>query len=455
MTEATPERTTLQPRVGYVDKPAGDRTGRAPRLPLEGSCVDFTVAGQCRIFTDFAAGTSLKRTQAPPPYQFASVRIGPVAHPHQNCVQIGFSLKLALVRYRTVRVINTGVVFPLISLPDPEVALTAREHLDRLTKPVGSLGRLEHLATQLSSISGLVPPPIPQRVALCVFAGDHGVVEEGVTNWPSEVTGQMVANFASGGAAVSVLTKMFDIDLTVVDVGVSSDISHLAGVTHRKVKAGTANFMHHPAMTLDEAKAAVQVGLDIANESIDQGAQLLATGEMGIGNTTTSAAIICALTGSAPTTTVGRGTGIADSMHAHKTAVVASAVSALGTQASDPWHVLTEVGGLEIAALVGFIIGGAARKVPVILDGVITLAAALLADQFADNLRAYLIAGHRSTEPGASIALQLLDIDPILELDLRLGEGSGAAASVPIVRAAAALLNNMATFDGAGVTDKT
>jgi nicotinate-nucleotide--dimethylbenzimidazole phosphoribosyltransferase len=352
-------------------------------------------------------------------------------------------------------VINTGLVFPFISLPDPEVALAALKHLDRLTKPVGSLGRLEHLATQLSSISGLVPPPIPKQVALCVFAGDHGVVEEGVTNWPSEVTGQMVANFASGGAAVSVLTKMFDIDLTVVDVGVSSDISHLAGVTHRKVKAGTANFMHHPAMTLDEAKAAVQVGLDIANESIDRGAQLLATGEMGIGNTTASAAIICALTGSAPTTTVGRGTGIADSMHAHKTEIVASAVSALGTQASDPWHVLTEVGGLEIAALAGFIIGGAARKVPVILDGVITLAAALLADRFADNLRAYLIAGHRSTEPGASIAIELLDIAPILELDLRLGEGSGAAASVPIVRAAAALLNNMATFDGAGVTDKT
>jgi nicotinate-nucleotide--dimethylbenzimidazole phosphoribosyltransferase len=248
---------------------------------------------------------------------------------------------------------------------------------------------------------------------------------------------------------------LFDIELTVVDVGVSSDISEMSGVTHRKVRSGTANFLQASAMTLDEARAAVQVGLDIANEAVDRGAQLLATGEMGIGNTTSSAAIICALTGSPARTTVGRGTGIADTMHAHKVAVVASAVAALGSRVSDPWHVLTEVGGLEIAALVGYIVGGAARRVPVVLDGVITLAAALLADRFADNLRPYLLAGHLSTEPGAMIALDTLEIDPVLELDLRLGEGSGAATSVPIIRAAAALMNNMATFDAAGVTDKT
>jgi nicotinate-nucleotide--dimethylbenzimidazole phosphoribosyltransferase len=344
-----------------------------------------------------------------------------------------------------VPLIKTVGVFPAISFPDPQVGKSAREHLTRLTTPAGSLGRLEHLALQLCSISGQSPPPFPQQVGLSVFAGDHGVAAAGVTNCPSEVTAKMMANFAHGSAAISVLTKLYDIDLTLVDVGVGVDISTLDGVTHRKVRCGTANFIDNPAMTLDETRTAVQVGLDIAHESVQRGDQLLATGELGVGNITSSAAIICALTSSVPQMTVGRNAAIADATHTYKMALVASAVSALGTRRTDPWHVLSEVGGFEIAALVGFIIGGAANRVPVVLDGVATLAAALLADRFADNLRPYLIAGHRSSEPGAGIVLDVLDIDPILDLDLRLGEGTGAAASIPIVRAAAALMNNMAT----------
>jgi nicotinate-nucleotide--dimethylbenzimidazole phosphoribosyltransferase len=351
--------------------------------------------------------------------------------------------------------VNTVHVFPPISPTDPQVALAARAHIDRLTKPLGSLGRLEHLATHLCSIAGTVPAPIPDRAAVVIFAGDHGVTAEAVTPWPSEVTAQMIANFSSGGAAISVLTRRFNIKLVVVDVGVAGDISTMPGVVHRKVKAGTANLLHEPAMTLDEARAATQVGFDIATELVADGVQLLGTGEMGIGNTTASAAIIASLLGVPAARAVGRGTGITDEMYAHKVSVVGAAVAALGSQATDPWHVLSHVGGLEIAALVGFIIGGASCNVPVVIDGVITLSAALLADRMVENLRPYLIAGHRSTEPSATLALDDLDLDPVHELEMRLGEGSGAATAIPIIQAAAALMAEMATFDSAGVTDKT
>jgi nicotinate-nucleotide--dimethylbenzimidazole phosphoribosyltransferase len=346
-------------------------------------------------------------------------------------------------------------VFPEISPVDPHVALAARAHLDRLTKPLGSLGRLEVLATNLCLIAGVVPAPIPERTVVAIFAGDHGVTNAGVTPWPSEVTAQMVANFASGGAAINVLARRFNIEIVVVDVGVAGDISAVPGVVHRKVRAGTADMSTEPAMTLDEARQAAQVGFDIATGLVDSGVQLLATGEMGIGNTTASAAIISALTDTPATRAVGRGTGISDEMYAHKVKVVGAAVAGLGSQVTDPWHVLSHVGGLEIAALVGYIIGGASRRVPVVIDGVITLAAALLADRMVEHVRPYLIAGHRSTEPSASIALDDLDLDPIHELEMRLGEGSGGAVAIPIVQAAAALMAEMATFDGAGVTDKT
>ncbi len=351
--------------------------------------------------------------------------------------------------------INTVCVFPQISVIDPSIAPAARAHLDRLTKPLGSLGRLEHLAINLCAIAGAVPAPIPERATVVIFAGDHGITSEGVTPWPSEVTTQMVANFAAGGAAISVLTRRFNVDLCVVDVGIANNVTHLPGVIHRKVALGTANMLNGPAMTLDETRAAIQVGLDIANQLVDDGRQILATGEMGIGNTTASAAIIAALTGVPTSRAVGRGTGISDEMYAHKLSIVGSVVAALGSQASDPWQVLSSVGGLEIAALVGFIVGGAARRVPVVIDGVITLAAALVADRLVENVRPYLIAGHRSPEPSASIALDDLDLDPIHELEMRLGEGTGAATAIPIIQAAAALMAEMATFDSAGVTDKT
>lgn len=359
---------------------------------------------------------------------------------------------------RTIEAINTGPVIPAISSEDHQVGHAARVYLSRLTKPVGSLGRIETLATRLATIAGCVPGPLLQHPALVVFAGDHGVVAEGVTHWPSDVTAQMVANFAAGGAAINAITDQFGIELMVVDVGVAGDVSAVTGIRHNKVRRGTSNLAVEPAMSHDEATAAFEVGLSIAYELVDKGCDLLATGEMGIGNTTSAAAIICMLTGTPAHSGVGRGTGIDDATFARKVSVVNRAVDrvrATGSHLDDPWAVLSNLGGFEIAALAGFIIGGASRSVPVVLDGVITLAAAMIADRLDQNVRHHLIAGHRSTEPAAGFTLDFLDIDPILELDMRLGEGTGAAMAIPIVQAAAALMHRMATFDAAGVTDKS
>jgi nicotinate-nucleotide--dimethylbenzimidazole phosphoribosyltransferase len=351
-----------------------------------------------------------------------------------------------------------GDVIRQISSEDHQVSRSARVHLASLTKPVGSLGRLESLATRLATIARLVPPPQPDRPALVVFAADHGVVAEGVTNWSSDVTAQMIANFVNGGAAINVLTRQLGIDLSVVDVGVASDISNLDGVEHSAVRRGTGNLGEEAAMTVHEAQAAFEVGARKAEELVDRGHNLLVTGEMGIGNTTSAAALICLLTGTRPSRGVGRGTGISNEIFDKKVAVVRTAIErarAAEGQAQDPWIALSEVGGLEIAALAGYIAAGAARGVPIVLDGVSTLAAAMIADRMCPNLRHHLIAGHRSTEPAASIALDDLDLDPILELDMRLGEGTGGALAVPIVQAAAALMSGMATFERAGIADLT
>jgi nicotinate-nucleotide--dimethylbenzimidazole phosphoribosyltransferase len=339
--------------------------------------------------------------------------------------------------------------------PADDIAAGAATQLqNRLTKPQGSLGLLEALGMQLSAIAGTCPPPVPEPVTIAVFAGDHGVVEAGVTPWPSEVTAQMVANFCAGGAAINVLARHVGASVVVVDVGVANPIpGELDRLVQRNVARGTANLATGPAMTPEQASAALDVGVEIADDAIASGARLLVTGDMGIGNTTPSAALISAFTDASPREATGRGTGIDDAMLHIKTEVIEAALKRLAPDAT-PLEVLGEVGGLEIAALAGFIVAGAAARVPIVIDGVIAVAAAVVATAFAPAVRDYLIAGHRSSEPGASAGLAHLGITPVLDLSLRLGEGSGAALAVPIVQASAKILREMATFDAAGITEK-
>jgi nicotinate-nucleotide--dimethylbenzimidazole phosphoribosyltransferase len=318
---------------------------------------------------------------------------------------------------------------------------------DQLMKPRGSLGRLEALGVQLAAITGRCPPPVPARPAIAVFAADHGVVASGVTPWPNDITAEMVANFASGRAAINVLARQVGAAVHVVDVGVARDVSHLAGVRVHKVRSGTADLAQGPAMTTADACRALDVGVEIADVLVAAGHDLLVTGDMGIGNTTPSAALIAAFTGADGREVTGRGTGIDDAMLATKISVVEQAVSRVrGASERDAVAVLAEIGGLEIAALAGFCIGGAAARVPVLVDGVIACAALVVADRLVPGVAGRCIAGHRPVEPGARIALAYLGMDPVLDLDLRLGEGTGACLAVPIVRAAAAVLSEMATF---------
>ena len=335
---------------------------------------------------------------------------------------------------------------------DEEAAAAAHARQDQLTKPPGSLGRIEELGVQLAAIAGRCPPPIPQRPVVSVFAADHGVVASGVTPWPQEVTAQMVANFVGGGAAINVFARQVGATVQVVDIGVAGDVSALAGVEHRKVRPGTADLAHGPAMSVAEARAALDVGADLAAQLLADGHDLFATGDMGIGNTTASAAVIAASTRQPADAVTGRGTGIDDAMLAHKTEVVAAATARV-VDYLDPVSVIAEVGGLEIAALAGYIIGAAAGGCAVLIDGVIAAAALLLAERLAPGVTDRCIAGHRSTEPGATVALRHLGLEPVLDLGLRLGEGTGACLAVPVVGAAARVLNEMATFAEAAVAD--
>jgi nicotinate-nucleotide--dimethylbenzimidazole phosphoribosyltransferase len=342
---------------------------------------------------------------------------------------------------------------------DAAAAAEAAALSDRLTKPKGALGRLETLGAQLAGIAGVSPPPLPEPAAIAVFAGDHGVVAEGVTPWPSEVTAQMVANFCAGGAAINVLARHSHSRVLVVDVGVATPLPAglpSSALVEARVRPGTGNIAVEPAMTMEEAAAARDVGAVIAARLVSEGAACLVTGEMGIGNTTPSAAVIAALCRRPPAEVTGRGTGIDDPTLLAKVAVVERAVARLpvGAEGDDPLRVLASVGGLELAALAGFIVGGAVARVPVVIDGLIAVAAAVAAHAMAPDVLGYLIAGHRSTEPGATAGLRHLGLEPLLELELRLGEGTGACLAVPVVQAAARILSEMATFDSAGVTGK-
>jgi nicotinate-nucleotide--dimethylbenzimidazole phosphoribosyltransferase len=321
---------------------------------------------------------------------------------------------------------------------DLDAQSRAEELQSKLTKPPGSLGALEAIGIRLCAISGECPPPVPSPAALVVFAGDHGVLEEGVSPWPKEVTGQMVANFCAGGAAVS------------------------KGFLDRKIRAGTWNLAQQNAMSIDEANQAIQVGIDVASDLIAKGACCLITGDMGIGNTTPAAALIAAIANQPGRLVTGRGTGVDDAMLAHKTSIVEAALARYkGDIERDadggshgPLFALAALGGFEFGALAGFMLQGSASRIPILLDGVIADAAALLAASIAPEVTNYLFAGHLSSEPGAAIALEYLGLTPIVDLGLRLGEGSGACLSLPVLQAAAKIMREMATFDSAGISHK-
>jgi nicotinate-nucleotide--dimethylbenzimidazole phosphoribosyltransferase len=340
---------------------------------------------------------------------------------------------------------------------DRQAMADAAARQDLLTKPRGALGRLESLSIQLAGIAGACPAPVPTPGAVAVFAADHGVVAQGVSPWPQEVTAQMVLNLAAGGAAINVLARQAGASVTVVDVGVATPLPDdlPANVRRRAVRAGTADLTVEPAMSVEECRAALDVGAQVAADLVDGGARALVTGEMGIGNTTAAAAVVAALLGRAPAEVTGRGTGVDDDGLARKIAAIEAALARhAGAVAGGPESALAAVGGLEIAALAGYIVGGAAAGVPVVVDGVIADAALLAAERLVPGTSARCIAGHRSSEPGATAVLDALGLDPLLDLGLRLGEGSGACLALPVLEAAARILAEMATFDAAGVTDK-
>ncbi|HPA17042.1 MAG TPA: nicotinate-nucleotide--dimethylbenzimidazole phosphoribosyltransferase [Verrucomicrobiae bacterium] len=335
-------------------------------------------------------------------------------------------------------------------LPDapPETVLT---HLDDLTKPPGSLGRLEEFAARFCLIRGTDAPEMPKK-AIFTFAADHGVTEAGVSAYPKEVTRQMVLNMASGGAAINVLARHADAECRVVDVGVDADFGPVPGVVHRKVRRGTANLAIGPAMSPTEAEAAIGVGASLALEAANDGFSLLGTGEMGIGNTTPSAALFAALLPADPERVTGRGTGIDDGRLRAKIDVIRLGLNNNRNRLGDPLLALAAVGGLEIAAICGLILAAASRRIPVIVDGFISSAAALVAFRLQPNARAYLFFSHLSHEAGHRIFLDAIGARPMLDLDLRLGEGTGAALAMTLIDAGIRIYREMNTFSGAGVS---
>ena len=341
-----------------------------------------------------------------------------------------------------------------IAPADGAARAAARERLDRMTMPRGALGRVGELGVTLCGIARTCPPPLPEPAAVAVFAGDHGVHAQGVTPWPQEVTAQMVANFLAGGAVVNAFARQLGADVVVVDVGVAAPLDAGPGLLSRRVADGTADMTTGPALTREQARAAVEVGIAVARELVDNGHRALVTGDMGIANTTAAAALTCAFTGAEPADATGRGTGIDDATLIRKIDVVWRALALHRPDPADPLAVLAAFGGLEHAALTGFVLGGAAAGVPVLLDGVNAGAGALAAAVFAPDAVGSCLAGHRSVEPAHRLALAHLGLEPLIDLGMRLGEGTGALLALPVALGAARALRDVATFDAAGVTDK-
>jgi nicotinate-nucleotide--dimethylbenzimidazole phosphoribosyltransferase len=339
-----------------------------------------------------------------------------------------------------------------IEPPDSAAIAQARERQEHLTKPSGSLGVLEDLSVQLAGLAGECPPPLPEPAVIAIFAADHGVHAQGVTPWPQEVTAQMVANFLASGAVVNAIAEQAGAEVCVIDVGVIAELPAAPGLLPRKVRPGTADMTTGPAMSRQEAERAIEVGIETARDLVAAGNRCVVTGDMGIANTTASAALVAVFTGAEPGEVTGRGTGVDDETWARKVDVVRRALARHQPDPADPVGTLAAVGGLEHAALAGFVLGAAALRVPVVLDGVIACAAALAARALAPEAVHCLVAGHLSTEPGAGRALTALGLRPLLQLDMRLGEGSGGALALPILQSAARVLRDVATFDSAGVS---
>ncbi|MFP5070015.1 nicotinate-nucleotide--dimethylbenzimidazole phosphoribosyltransferase [Pseudonocardia nantongensis] len=337
---------------------------------------------------------------------------------------------------------------------DDAARTAAAARLDRMTKPRGALGRVEDVAVTLAGIAGTETPPVPAPAAVAVFAADHGVHAQGVTPWPQEVTAQMVANFLAGGAVVNAFARQLGAEVQVVDAGVAADLEPAPGLLPRKVARGTADMTAGPAMTREQARTALEHGIEVARDLVAAGNRCLLTGDMGIANTTAAAALVCAFTGADPAEVTGRGTGVDDDTLTRKTDVVRRALERHRPDPGDPLGALAAVGGLEHAGLAGLVLGAAALRVPVLLDGVSGGAAALVAGALAPEARGYCMAGHRSAEPGAPTALAHLGLVPLLELDMRLGEGTGALLALPVLQGAARAMHDVATFDSAGVTEK-
>lgn len=331
-----------------------------------------------------------------------------------------------------------------------EVQAATAAYLDTLTKPPGSLGKLESLAIQLAGITGNIKPSFTKK-SVVVMAGDHGVCEEGISAFPAEVTPQMVMNFLNGGAAVNVLARQAGAGVHCVDIGVGTELNH-EKLLSRNIGRGTANMAKGPAMTREEALQAIITGAEIAAELASQGTQIFVTGEMGIGNTTPSAAIFSVLSGKQPSEVVGRGTGVTDERLIHKINVVEQAIQVNQPHAHDPLDVLSKVGGYEIGGLTGLILGAAAHGCPVIIDGFISSAAALIAKSICPEALAYMIASHASHEQAHVLLLEELGLHPMLQMDMRLGEGTGGVLCLHLVEAACRIMQEMATFESAGIS---
>ncbi len=340
-----------------------------------------------------------------------------------------------------------------ISPLDTDLLEKAQARLDNKTKPLGSLGRLEEFACRFAAITGTLESKTGKKV-IFTFAADHGVVAEGISAFPQEVTPQMVFNFLRGGAGINVLARHCGADVRVVDMGVDYDFGSIQGLIDRKIARGTANFAKGPAMTRQQAVEAMETGIALANDCWEEGVVMVGTGEMGIGNTTAASAIIAAVSGIPVGKVTSRGTGINDAVLATKIRIIAQALQINRPDQADPLDVLTKVGGLEIAGIAGLIIGCAANRIPVVVDGFISTAGAVIAAGMNPLIREYLFAAHESVEIGHRAMLELLGAEPILNLELRLGEGTGAALAMGLIEAGVKILNEMATFTEAGVAER-
>ncbi|MDD2365691.1 MAG: nicotinate-nucleotide--dimethylbenzimidazole phosphoribosyltransferase [Desulfuromonadaceae bacterium] len=334
---------------------------------------------------------------------------------------------------------------------DKEKLEQAQRRLDNKTKPQGSLGRLEEFARRIVAISGVQDPDVSKKI-IFTFAGDHGVTVEGVSLFPREVTPQMVLNFLSGGAGINVLSRHVGAEVRVVDVGVDYDFEGMSGLIHKKVARGTKNFSKGPAMSREQMVAALTVGIELADQCRADGVGLVGTGEMGIGNTTPSSAIIAAISGKTVAEVTHRGTGIGDAALVNKIRVIELGLALNKPDSKDPLDVLEKVGGFEIAAITGLVLGCAANSIPVVIDGFISTAGALIASELHPCVREYVFAAHQSVEIGHAFMLERIGAEPILDLKFRLGEGTGAALAMTLIESGVKILKEMATFEQAGVS---